>query len=46
MQNIVDERRIARGAQIGKIATFVGLGFLVVGLIISLVFKESPLLLL
>jgi hypothetical protein len=46
MQNIVDEKRIARGAQIGKIATFAGLGFLVVGLIVSLVFKESPLLLL
>jgi hypothetical protein len=46
MQNIVDEKRIARGAQMGKIATFVGLGFLVVGLVVSLVFKESPLLLL
>jgi hypothetical protein len=46
MQNIVDEKRVARGARIGKVATFVGLGFLVVGLIISLVFKESPILLL
>jgi hypothetical protein len=45
MQNIVNEKRIARGAQIGKIATFAGLGFLVVGLIVSLAFKESPLLL-
>ena len=36
MQIIVNETRIARGARIGKIATFAGLGFLVAGLIISL----------
>lgn len=46
MQNIVDDGRIARGARLGKIATFGGLGLLVVGLIVSLVFQHSPLLLL
>lgn len=46
MQNIVDERRIQRGARLGKLATFGGLGLLVVGLIVSLVFQQSPLLLL
>ena len=46
MQNIVDEQRIQRGARLGKLATFGGLGLLVVGLIVSLVFQKSPLLLL
>jgi hypothetical protein len=36
MQKIVNETRIARGARIGKIGTFAGLGFLVGGLIVSL----------
>jgi hypothetical protein len=44
MQNIVNEERIARGARVGKIATFAGLGFLLAGLIISLVLQASPLL--
>jgi len=44
MQIINNEGRIARGARIGKVGTLVGLGFLVAGLIISLVMKESPLL--
>lgn len=44
MQIITDEERIAKGARIGKIATFVGLGFLVAGLIISLVLQTSPLI--
>jgi hypothetical protein len=44
MQTIVDENRVARGARIGKIATFVGLGFLGGGLVVSLAFQESPLL--
>lgn len=44
MQNIVNEQRIARGARVGKIATFAGLGFLLAGLIISLVMQASPLL--
>jgi hypothetical protein len=44
MENIVNEARITRGARLGKIGTFGGLGFLVAGLIISLVMKESPLL--
>ena len=33
-----------RGARVGKIATFVGLGLLVAGLIVSLLMKESPAL--
>jgi len=44
MQNIVNEERVVKGARIGKIATFVGLGFLVGGLVISLMLQESPLL--
>ncbi len=44
MQNIVNEARVARGARVGKIATFGGLGFLVVGLIISLTMQASPVL--
>jgi hypothetical protein len=44
MQNIVNEGRVERGARVGKIATFVGLGFLVAGLIVSLLMKESPTL--
>jgi hypothetical protein len=44
MQNIVNEARVVRGQRVGKIATFVGLGFLVAGLIVSLVMQESPLL--
>ena len=44
MQIIVNETRIARGARIGKIATFAGLGFLVVGLIISLTLQATGLI--
>ena len=44
MQTIVNEVRIQRGARVGKIATFVGLGLLVAGLIVSLLMKESPAL--
>ena len=44
MRAITNEPRIARGARLGKIATFAGLGFLVGGLIISLVTQGSPLL--
>ena len=44
MQNIVNEKRVVKGARIGKIATFVGLGFLVGGLVISLMLQASPLL--
>jgi len=43
MQSIVDVDRIARGARIGKIATFVGLGFLLAGLIISIAAPMSSL---
>ena len=44
MQNIVNETRIARGARIGKIGTFAGLGFLVLGLIVSLTLQATGLL--
>ena len=44
MRIITDEARIAKGARLGKIATLVGLGFLVGGLIISLALQETPLL--
>jgi hypothetical protein len=44
MKNIVNEDRIAKGARLGKIATLAGLGFLVAGLVVSLVLKQSPLL--
>jgi hypothetical protein len=44
MQNIVNEERIARGARLGKIATLLGLGFLVAGLLVSLLLQASSLL--
>jgi hypothetical protein len=44
MQIVTDHERIARGARLGKIATFVGLGILVGGLVISLVLQDTPLL--
>jgi hypothetical protein len=44
MQNIVNEVRVERGARVGKIATFVGLGFLVAGLIVSLLMQAAPTL--
>ena len=44
MQNIVNETRIVRGARIGKIGTFAGLGFLVLGLIVSLTLQATGLL--
>jgi hypothetical protein len=44
MKDITNVDRITKGARLGKIATLVGLGFLVGGLIISLVLQESPLL--
>ena len=44
MQIIVNETRIARGARIGKIATLGGLGFLVVGLIVSLTLQTTGLI--
>jgi hypothetical protein len=44
MQIIVNETRIARGARIGKIGTFAGLGFLVVGLIASLSLQTTNLI--
>jgi len=44
MQAIINETRIARGARIGKIATFAGLGLLVVGLIVSLTLQATGLI--
>jgi hypothetical protein len=44
MRIVTNEDKIARGARLGKIATLVGLGFLVGGLVVSLAFQESPLL--
>jgi hypothetical protein len=44
MQNVLNEARISKGARIGKIATFAGLGFLGAGLIISLVLQASSLI--
>jgi len=44
MQNIVNIPRIAKGARLGKIATFAGLGFLVAGLIASLTLQTAGLI--
>jgi hypothetical protein len=44
VQNITNVKKIVKGARQGKIATFAGLGLLVVGLIISLTLQQSPLL--
>ncbi|MFC2015793.1 hypothetical protein ACFLUM_02555 [Chloroflexota bacterium] len=44
MRIVTNEAKIERGARLGKIATFAGLGLLAGGLVISLVFQESPLL--
>lgn len=44
MKNIVNERRISKGAKIGKYAIFGGLGFLLVGLVVSWAYQNSPLL--
>lgn len=44
MKTTTNVKKITKGARIGKIATFAGLGFLVAGLVISLMLQESPLL--
>lgn len=44
MKNIINERPISKGAKIGKYAIFGGLGFLLVGLIVSWAYQDSPLL--
>lgn len=44
MKNITNVDRIAKGARLGKIATFAGLAFLVGGLVISLSLRETPLM--
>lgn len=40
MRLVVNDAKIARGARLGKIATFVGLGFLLAGFIISLTLRD------
>jgi len=40
MRIVTDQVRIARGARLGKIGAFGGFGFLVVGMIVSLAFKQ------
>lgn len=42
MRTVTNEAKIERGARVGKIATFAGLGLLLGGLVVSLVFQESP----
>lgn len=44
MEHIVNEHQITRGQRVGKIATLIGLGFLVAGLIVSLLLQASALL--
>jgi hypothetical protein len=44
MRLVVDDTKIARGARLGKIATFVGLGFLLAGFIISLTLRDLTFL--
>jgi hypothetical protein len=44
MRNIVNERRVARGARIGKIGMFAGLGILGIGLVVSLMLQSSSLI--
>jgi hypothetical protein len=43
MQIITNERKVARGARLGKVGTLVGLGFLTAGLVISLTIRELPM---
>lgn len=45
MRVIINQVRVTRGARVAKIATFAGLGFLLVGLILSLVMQNSTLFL-
>lgn len=45
MQTITNEARISRGQRLGKIGTLGGLGLLVAGLVISLIFRDSVYLL-
>jgi hypothetical protein len=44
MQIINNEAKIANGARLGKIGVFVGLGFLLAGLIVSLALQQSQFL--
>ena len=44
MRLVVDDAKIARGTRLGKIGTFVGLGFLLAGFIISLTLRDMMFL--
>jgi hypothetical protein len=44
MQIITNEKKVARGARVGKIGTLVGLGFLTAGLILSLTLGQNAAL--
>jgi hypothetical protein len=44
LKNIIDEKKIERGARIAKIATFAGLGILLLGMILSLLVKEMSVI--
>jgi len=44
MQIMTNEKRVARGARLGKIGTLVGLGFLTAGLILSLTLRDNTTL--
>lgn len=44
MKNIVDQKKIERGARIGKIATFGGLGILLAGMILSLLVQTMSMI--
>jgi hypothetical protein len=44
MKIVTNEERIAKGARLGKIMTFAGLGLLIIGLVVSLTMQNSPLL--
>jgi hypothetical protein len=44
MKIITNEERIGKGARLGKIMTFAGLGLLIAGLVVSLMMQDSPLL--
>jgi hypothetical protein len=44
MQHMINDRQIVRGQRVGKIATLIGLGFLVAGLIVSLFLRAPSLI--
>jgi hypothetical protein len=44
LKNILDEKKVERGTRIGKIATFGGLGILLVGMILSLLVQDLSII--